>query len=273
MKALRQSRLVVGLVLIVVSTLLFTFPLVTYFRSSLEENRLALDTDRAGIEKASPYLWQEVDAYNRDLAASASALSDPWTGTFGSDTPTYRALLNLDNGVMGSVTYPKIGLHLRVGHGIGPDTLDFMAGHVPGTSLLGGGPPTHSVISAHRGGVGNPLFTRLGEASVGDVFYIKTADRELAYKVYNIETVSPDQVDRIKIQADRDLVTLITCTPFGVNTHRLLITAARTYDAPPAPEGVRPGYGWVLVLIGGYVVIIICSAWALRRYLRGGLHA
>ena len=136
-------------------------------------------------------------------------------------------------GVMCYIDIPKINVYLPVQHGTGADTLEKSVGHVVGTSLPVGGSSTHVVLSAHSGMASSKLFSDIDQLAVGDTFYIHVLGDTLAYQVDNIATVLPTDTSLLQIEDGKDLVTLVTCTPFGVNTHRLLV---RGHRIPYTPE-------------------------------------
>ena len=136
-------------------------------------------------------------------------------------------------GVMAYVGIPKINIYLPIQHGTDADTLERAAGHVVGTSLPVGGASTHAVLSAHSGMASSKLFSDIDQLAAGDVFYIHVLGEVLAYKVDAIHTVLPTDTSLLQIEEGKDYVTLVTCTPFGVNTHRLLV---RGHRVPYVPE-------------------------------------
>ena len=136
-------------------------------------------------------------------------------------------------GVMAYVDIPPIGVYLPVQHGTGAETLEKSVGHVVGTSLPVGGSSTHAVLSAHSGMASSKLFSDIDQLEKGDTFYIHVLGEVLAYEVDNINTVLPTDTSLLQIEDGKDLVTLVTCTPFGINTHRLLV---RGHRVPYTPE-------------------------------------
>ena len=136
-------------------------------------------------------------------------------------------------GVMCNVDIPKINVYLPVQHGTGADTLEKSVGHVVGTSLPVGGSSTHTVLSAHSGMASSKLFSDIDQLEKGDIFYIHVLGDTLAYEVDSINTVLPTDTSLLQIEDGKDLVTLVTCTPFGINTHRLLV---RGHRVPYTPE-------------------------------------
>ena len=176
-------------------------------------------------------------------------------------------------GVMAYVDIPKINIYLPIQHGTDADTLERAVGHVVGTSLPVGGSSTHAVLSAHSGLASSKLFSDIDQLAVGDTVYIHVLGDTLAYKVDSIHTVLPTDTSLLQIEDGKDLVTLVTCTPFGVNTHRLLV---RGHRVPYTPEqeaeaaetqkaasswtrhyltGLAIGIGTAAVVGGGYFLI------------------
>ncbi len=135
-------------------------------------------------------------------------------------------------GAMCTIDIPKIGVYLPVRHGTGAETLERTVGHVVGTSLPVGGAGTHAVLSAHSGIASAKLFSDIDQLVKGDVFYIHVLGQVLAYEVDRIATVLPSDTSLLQIEDGQDLVTLVTCTPFGVNTHRLLVRGHRVAYVP-----------------------------------------
>ena len=176
-------------------------------------------------------------------------------------------------GVMAYVDIPKIGVYLPVQHGTDADTLERAVGHVVGTSLPVGGSNTHAVLSAHSGMASSKLFSDIDQLAEGDTFYIHVLGDTLAYKVDAIHTVLPTDTSLLQIADGKDLVTLVTCTPFGINTHRLLVRGHRVPYTPeqettaaaekPAASswtqhyltGLGIGLGTVAVVGGGYFLV------------------
>lgn len=176
-------------------------------------------------------------------------------------------------GVMAYVDIPKINVYLPVQHGTGAETLEKSVGHVVGTSLPVGGGSTHAVLSAHTGLTSSKLFSDIDQLAEGDTFYIHVLGDTLAYKVDSINTVLPTDTSLLQIEDGKDLVTLVTCTPFGINTHRLLV---RGHRVPYTPEqetevaetqkvtsswtrhyltGLTIGLGVVAAIGGGYFLV------------------
>lgn len=155
----------------------------------------------------------------------------------------YKNLLNIDGtGMMGYITIEKIKVELPIYHGTSDAVLSKAVGHVEGSTLPIGGVGTHAVLSAHRGLPSSTLFTDLDRLEKGDTFVITILDRVLTYEVDNIIIVEPDEIENLKIEEDKDYVTLVTCTPYGINTHRLLVRGSRIANAKKKPYITTEAY-------------------------------
>lgn len=147
----------------------------------------------------------------------------------------YTSLISFsEDGIMGSIEIPKISLNLPIYHGTMEDVLSIGIGHLRESSLPVGGKNTHSILTGHRGLPNAQLFTRLDELEKGDVFFVRTCNQVLTYQVDEIQVIKPEEVEVIEIQPERDLVSLITCTPYGLNTHRLVVTGERVEETEVA---------------------------------------
>ena len=171
----------------------------------------------------------EAEAYNAALAELESPLIQY------RQLERYNDILNVNgNGIMGYLDIPKLGVELPLYHGISAQVLNVACGHLPGTAFPIGGESTHCVLSAHRGLPHAKLFTDLDKMELGDTFQITVLDRTLTYQVDQIKVVRPDELNDVQIVPGEDLVTLLTCTPYGVNSHRLLVRGTRIENAAPA---------------------------------------
>ena len=211
---------------------------------------------------------QAAEQYNAMLSGTAAITE----GEASASPLPYAEQLTV-GGVMCYIDIPKINVYLPVQHGTDADTLERAVGHVIGTSLPVGGSSTHAVLSAHSGMASSKLFSDIDQLAVGDVFYIHVLGDTLAYKVDAIHTVPPTDTHLLQIEDGKDLVTLVTCTPFGVNTHRLLVRghrvpylpeqeAAAAEEKPAASSWMRHyltglgiGLGAVAVVGGAYFLV------------------
>ena len=222
------------------------------------------DTDAAELTAQR----EAAEQYNAMLSGAATITKG------GASAPPlpYAEQLTV-GGVICYIDIPKINVYLPVQHGTGAETLEKSVGHVVGTSLPVGGSSTHAVLSAHSGMASSKLFSDIDQLTEGDTFYIHVLGDTLAYKVDAIHTVLPTDTSLLQIEDGKDLVTLVTCTPFGVNTHRLLVRGHRIPYTPeqattaaaekPAASswmrhyltGLGIGLGAVAVAGGGYFLM------------------
>lgn len=166
-------------------------------------------------------------AYNESIAPGAVAEAYSQEALLEAMVD-YKAQLNIaGNGTMGYVEIPKINVNLPIYHGTDNDSLERGIGHLLGSSLPVGGPSTHSILTGHSGMATQKMFTDLEQLTLGDVFYLHVLDETLAYQVDNIKTVLPYDTRLLGVVSGKDYCTLVTCTPYGVNTHRLLVRGSR----------------------------------------------
>ncbi|KIR03282.1 Sortase A, LPXTG specific [Lachnospiraceae bacterium TWA4] len=167
--------------------------------------------------------------YNRQLAESKITLTDPFTQfEKGKSTMDYQSILSFNElGLIGTIDIPKISVHLPIYHGVSDTVLMNGVGHLEKTSFPIGGNSSHCVLTGHTGLNKARLFTDLSELKKGDYFFIQILHQKLAYQVIETSIVEPQDVHKLQIEKERDLVTLLTCYPYGVNTHRLLVLGER----------------------------------------------
>lgn len=212
------------------------YPTISDYVNQLHQTRAvanyAADVDKLSDADYTAY-FEAADAFNAQIAADPDALYFP------DRFPSYESTLDVTGtGIMGYITIEKIGVELPIYHGTSDAVLQVAAGHLEGTSLPVGGASTHAVISAHRGLPSAKLFTNLDQLEVGDTFTITVLDRTLTYEVDNISIVLPTETDSLKVSEGKDYVTLMTCTPYGINTHRLLVRGRRI-TTPDKPKHIR----------------------------------
>ncbi|MCD8119172.1 MAG: class C sortase [Lachnospiraceae bacterium] len=207
---------------------------------STEDTNTALEeTDTAAEEKDTAAEVANTSAENTDTAEDTEAL---YAGE--SDPPAYEDCLNLTgNGVMGYLYIPKIEVQLPIYHTTNDDVLKQGVGHLEGTSLPVGGESTHAVLAAHRGLPGSSLFTDLDRLEVGDHFLLYILDEILCYEVDQILVTEPDDTEAVAVTEGEDLVTLLTCTPYAVNSHRLLVRGHRVEYSEETAEVVKAETG------------------------------
>ena len=174
----------------------------------------------------------EAEKYNQELSRTGSV----WNMQEAQIREYNYQLAIDDSGIMGYIDIPKINIKLPLYHGTDERILNIAIGHIAGTSLPVGGEGTHCVLSGHRGLPSARLFTDIDQLGEGDTFVLRTLDETLTYQVDQIRIVLPYELDDLQILPGRDLCTLVTCTPYGVNTHRLLVRGHRVENAPEARQ-------------------------------------
>lgn len=174
--------------------------------------------------------FQEAQAYNQELASGKVELQDPFAETYSdADEARYDSLLQLNHtDIMAYLEIPVISVKIPVYHGTETETLEKGVGHLKATSLPVGGESTHTVLTGHTGLSNARIFTDLSRMEEGDFFFLTVYDRKLAYQVDQIKVVEPTDTSDLTIRAGEDLCTLVTCTPYGINSHRLLVRGMRT---------------------------------------------
>ena len=227
MKWIKKNMTTILLLLILlVGVSLLLYPTVSDYWNSLHQSQAIAAYAEAVAEvndERYEQMWDDAYDYNQQLRKKTNR----WVMT-DEEREEYEALLNVSgNGILGYIEIPKIKVALPIYHGTDETILQIAVGHIEGSSLPVGGEGTHAVLSGHRGLPSAKLFTNLDELVVGDEFYIRVLDETLTYEVDQIRIVEPDDLSDLKIEEGKDLCTLVTCTPYGINTHRLLVRGHR----------------------------------------------
>ena len=205
---------------------LLLYPTVSDYWNSFHQSRaIASYAEQVAQIDNNVYdqLWVDAESYNRTLCGKENRyeLSDE-------ELTEYESLLNVSgNGIIGYIEIPSIGCSLPIYHGTDEAVLQIAVGHIAGTSLPVGGQGTHCALSGHRGLPSAKLFTDLDKMVDGDIFVLRVLDETLTYEVDRILIVEPYEMDALEIEAGKDYCTLVTCTPYGINTHRLLVRGHR----------------------------------------------
>ena len=213
-------------------------------------------------------LWKDADLYNESLLSKDNryVLSEE-------ETEQYNNLLNItDTGIMAYVEIPKIRVSLPIYHGTDEAVLQVAIGHIPGSSLPVGGESTHCVISGHRGLPSARLFTDIDQLDKGDIFTIQTLGETLTYEVDQIRTVLPTELEDIEIEEGKDYVTLVTCTPYGVNSHRLLVRGHRTANAKDhlhvTPDAVQVSDRITAFILAIVIILVLLVVSTVQQYIQ-----
>ncbi|MCD8222671.1 MAG: class C sortase [Clostridiales bacterium] len=284
----KRRKGIIGTILLVVVFMVgvgvLLYPSVSEWWNARVQTRAVAAYDAAVVqmdEKDYDAYFDAADRYNRALAdmGSANAITRP------EQPEGYEDLLNVGGaGIMGYVTIDVIDVQLPIYHGTDASVLQVGAGHMQGTSLPVGGESTHSVISAHTGLPSALLFTHLDRLTEGDVFTITILNRVLTYQVDQILTVLPTEIENLYIEQGKDYCTLMTCTPYGINSHRLLVRGSRIYpeeeteetialpeETETEPKEIPNWTKWAALGVGVLVVIWLLSdvlvriIWAMRK--------
>ena len=216
---------VILIITFIIGLFILLYPSISQYWNSFVQSSVVSDYDKLFVNKKDvDYTedFKKADDYNQKLFKLKYPLAQ-YKKISG-----YEKLINVNNnGMMGYISINKIKVEIPIYHGTGASVLNVAVGHLEGSSLPVGGKGTHSVLSAHRGLPSAKLFTDLNKLELGDIFEITILDRKLTYQVDQIRVVEPNDVTNLKIKENEDYVTLMTCTPYGLNTHRLLVRGTR----------------------------------------------
>ena len=231
----RDFSTVILILVFLVGLSLLLYPSVSDYWNSFHQSRAiaAYAEQVANIDNdIYAQLWEEARAYNQTLVGKQNRFQ-----ITEEEQETYESLLNVGgNGIIGYIEIAKIGCSLPIYHGTDEGVLQIAIGHIEGTSLPTGGESTHCVVSGHRGLPSAKLFTDLDKLIPGDTFVFRVLDETLTYEVDQILIVEPQELAALEIEEGKDYCTLVTCTPYGINTHRLLVRGHRVANAEEAVQ-------------------------------------
>lgn len=239
----KRIKTIVAIAIIIVGLFVFLYPTISYIWNGYRDSRLITEYNHSVAEAdegKQTEILNKAKQYNEKIAARTTK------NIIGPDEdykdPEYEALLNFGTGIMGYIEIPKISAKIPIYHYSNAEVLEKGVGHIYGSSLPVGGESTHSVLTGHRGLSSAALFSELNKLEEGDMFYLYVCGETMAYRVCKIQTVLPDETGILKIEDGKDLVTLVTCTPYAINSHRLLVTGERTdYVKSEAEEVTQTG--------------------------------
>ena len=256
-------RVLLPLLLALAGIAVLLYPVIVTQLNNAEQAQVA--QAYAEQEKATPQetLNAELaEAQNYNSSRATGPILDPWLARVAEDNPGYQDYLSRLNlyDAMARVVIPKIKVDLPVYHGTSEDSLKRGIGHLYGSHLPVGGTGTHSVLTGHTGLREATLFDNLHKLEEGDAIYVGVAGEKLKYEVSEIQVVLPDDTDSLVPIPGKDLITLVTCTPYGINSHRLLVTAHRVPLEPgddSAFEGQSTVWQWWMILLVCIAVVFI----------------
>ena len=269
---------IIRLFVLLVAFAVLLYPTFSSYLNEKNGTKVVSDYDKKVVamnNAEKEQMLADAKAYNQEMLGNID-LIDPFSQKEQAVDERYESLLNVDgSGMMGYLRIPKIKLELPIYHGTSESVLQAGVGHFQGTSLPVGGESTHTVLTGHRGLPTKTLFTNLDKMKKGDVFYIKVLGETFAYEVDQILTVLPEDTEALSIVSGQDYATLVTCTPFAINTHRLLVRGHRIpYEEANAKEPdkkVKPELSFTAkVLIITIVVIVVILILTIVISIRNG---
>lgn len=262
------------MIVVIAGIVLMLYPYISeyFFENRVDSEIMAYkECINKTVDQQYQRMLEQAEEYNSYLQKSQMQLTDPFANTEGTEEqPVYESLLQVDDsGIIGYVEIPTIGVKLPVYQGTSAGDLERGVGHLKGSSLPVGGKETHAVLTGHTGLSQAKLLSDLTEMKEGDVFYIYVLGRQLAYEVYATSVVLPEDTEQLRIEKDKDLVTIVTCTPYGINTHRLFVHGKRIPFSEPQYQKElsktpvtlnsrwRSAYGRALLAGGMFAVCLI----------------
>ena len=271
----RKVPIILIFLLFAVGVVILLYPLISEWHNSRAQTTVIENYNHAvtGLSEAEfEDLRQAAREYNEGLLGSV-VLTDPFDASAAKKlSEEYEALLNISgDSVMGTIRIPKINVTLPIYHGTATETLEKGAGHLENTSLPIGGMGTHAVLSAHSGLPTAALFTDLEKLAEGDLFFLDVLDETLAYRVDQVKVVEPEDTSDLLIDSGEDYVTLVTCTPYGINSHRLLVRGVRTEYVETLEREAQteqtPGSPWNKpYTAAGIILILLLALYTIIRF-------
>lgn len=269
-------------IIALVGVCVWTYPMAAAWVTQLDQSTVIRNATSEGQDPQAPAnaeALRQAEQYNSALKAGASLEANerlPHSTGVAAGVRSYDDLLVDPTGVMSRLQIPAIGVDLPTYHGTSDETLLKGLGHLEGTALPVGGVGTNTVITGHRGLAEAEMFTKLNHVTKGDRFTITTFGRVMTYEVVETKVVDPDQTEALDPDPDRDLATLVTCTPLGINTQRILVIGQRVLPTPP--EDVRnaeeapniPGFPWWTLIVGGATLAAGTYVWMAGRPVKPG---
>lgn len=276
-----MKQKVIPILIVIAGFLLLAYPfLINYLFEKSAGSTVESYQEKTDMmdQKIKEKVLDEARGYNENLLRSSIQLTDPFkTKKINGETVFYNNILNVDRSeIMGYVKIPCISVDLPIYHGTSAEVLERGIGHLAASSFPIGGESTHAVLTGHTGLSSAKLFTDLTEMKKGDLFFIHVLDKKLAYRVDRITVVKPDDTRNLQIIDGEDHVTLLTCTPYGVNDHRLLVRGKRTrYHEKEEQTKERPHHSqWMevykqAILIGLLIVFSLVGSRKMYGRIKG----
>lgn len=282
---LKKLAPVIAITVVVAGLLAMIYPIVATISNNYHQAKVAKENRTYEVKKLGDNELQKIrkkaEEYNKDLANGP--ILDPFLQRVAPNTKLYReylSIMNFKGGVIGSIYIPKIRVNLPIYHGSDDAVLQKGVGHLYGSAFPIGGKGTHALLAGHSGLSNATMFDNLPELKKGDVFYINVLNETLKYKVDSTQVVSPTSIKELQPIPGKDIVTLITCTPYGINTDRLLVNGIRvpldasdkTADAQPVST-LWQTWMWIPIIVTIIAIIIITLPLVGKRGSRGKIFA
>ena len=265
----KRVRDILPILVILAGLLVLLYPTISNYLVEQNASRAVASYDATVVDMGQEQREQmlaDARTYNDALAAFSGASQQAPEGGEPAQVGeplAYEDLLNLNgDGMIGYIIIPKMNVELPIYHTVEERVLQVGVGHMESSSLPVGGESTHAALSGHRGLPSAKLFTDLDQMEAGDQFFIKVLGETLAYEVHEVETVLPTETESLAIQQGQDLVTLITCTPYGINSHRLLVHAHRIPYEPQMEESIEQVGGFINIPLPYLALLIALAALA-----------
>ncbi|MDY3127257.1 MAG: class C sortase [Corynebacterium sp.] len=269
----QRSKIWLAALLVIIGMLVMLYPVVSTMINNYGTTKAA--REYAQLEQSVPQenkeqAWDDAHRYNDER--STGPILDPWLARVSEDNPEYAAYLDQLSltDAMARIVIPSINVDLPVYHGTSEETLQKGLGHLFGSDLPVGGQGSHSVITGHTGLPNATLFDNLKKVKEGDAFYVQVAGHKLKYEVDQVKVVLPHETDSLRAAEGQDYITLITCTPYGINTHRLLVRGHQvpleSGEEQVFAQSAGPGMQWWMWAIIAVVVLIalVSLVWLYR---------
>ncbi len=264
----KHMSTIIAVLIFITGLSLLLYPTVSNYMNSLHQSKVVAnysDKMKKMDKKEKQAEINKAKAYNKTLV-----LNDARFTPTEEQLAEYKSILNADGlGMMGYIVIPKIHLKLAISHTVDASVLQVGVGHLEGSSLPVGGKSTHCVLSSHRGLPSAKLFTELDLLKEGDIFYLHVYDQVLAYEVVKIATIEPDDYSLFEIEEGKDLCTLFTCTPYGINTQRLVVRGQRvdnTIDASKLHSDAIEINKYVVAIC--IAVLILCIEFTITKGIK-----
>lgn len=273
-----RPLVIISLIVAYSGILLITYPTAASWVSQYHQSIIVRDMNAQIPQSnaAAERFIREAQDYNEALSSGAVLESNANIAQgdkeSNSTSHKYFDMLSVNgSGYMGRIIIPTIDLDLPIYHGTTDEVLEAGIGHLQGTSLPVGGVSTRAVLTGHRGLANAEMFTNLDKVAVGDTFSVSILGNVFTYKVRNIDVISPDESETIRPEIGKDLMTLITCTPLGINSHRILVTGERLFPSPSEDtqralsDPSIPHFPWWIVWLGASAAALVFYAWWVGR--------